>query len=140
MYEGKTLYKVIDNHSDNCFVIPVMYKDDFLMKPYYRFIKENNIGDLILIEDHSKEFCFSKSMNMGIQKALKEGYKIITLSIDSISFSKPEKIFEIYDNLKESQIEDFVYAPKVLNNHINSHINRSGITNSGIKYLFFNAF
>ena len=137
MSEGKTLYKVIDDHNDNCFVIPTMYKDDFLKNPYYRFIQENNLGDIILIQDHSKQFWFSKSMNMGIQEALKEEYKIITLSVDSISFSQPQKIFEIYNNLKQLQTDNFVYAPKVLNNHINSHINRSGITNSGIKYLFF---
>ena len=72
MSEGKTLYKVIDDHNDNCFVIPTMYKDDFLKNPYYRFIQENNLGDIILIQDHSKQFWFSKSMNMGIQEALKE--------------------------------------------------------------------
>lgn len=129
-------YKIIDNNSKNCFVIPVMYKDMFMESQYFKFIESEELGDVFLIEDHSKNFHFSKNMNLGIQKALKSGYKIITLSTDNIEFLNPLKIVDAFKTIKQlDETKEFVYASRF----VNGYRNRFSITNSSFEYLFFSS-
>ena len=138
IYDEVTLmdYKIIDNNNTNCFVIPVMYKDVFIESQYFQFIESEELGDVLIIEDHSTNFHFSKNMNFGIQKALDSGYKIITLSTDNIQFSNPLKIVEAYKTIKQfNEAIEFVYVPK----YLNGYINKFSITDSSFEYLFFSS-
>ena len=63
----------IGYNSKICNVIPVRNKDEFVKSDYFNFMSCNNLTDFLILEDSSKDFHFSRNMNLGINQAIENG-------------------------------------------------------------------
>ena len=117
----------IENNSRIVNVVPVMKSEEFKKSSYYNYISANSLADFLILEDSSKDFCFSRNMNSGIQDAIDRGYNYIILSTDNLEFSNRNAIHQALRNLKPNRY----YVCQT----INSHRNTQNITTSPIKFL-----
>lgn len=118
-----------NNGKDNCMVMPLMDIGKFRESEYYVFLTKNDLVDFVFIEDSSKDFCFSKSMNSGIKEALNLGYKYITLSTDNNSWNQSDRQILI-DYMKNKLSSGYYISLRV-----NGHKNIEMITDSVIRDL-----
>ena len=111
-----------------CNVIPVRNKDEFVKSDYFNFMSCNNLTDFLILEDSSKDFHFSRNMNLGINQAIENGYNYIVLSTDNIQFENKGIIFNTLKTLKSNRY----YVMEKLNGYINQY----NISNSSFEFLF----
>ena len=115
-------------NSKVCNVIPVRNKDEFVKSDYFNFMSCNNLTDFLIIEDSSKDFHFSKNMNLGINQGIENGYNYIVLSTDNLEFDNKNVILNTLKNLKSNRY----YVMEKLNGFVNQY----NISNSGLEFLF----
>ena len=118
----------IGYNSKVCNVIPVRNKDEFVKSDYFNFMSCNNLTDFLILEDSSKDFHFSKNMNLGINHCIENGYNYIVLSTDNIQFENKGIIFTVLKTLKANRY----YVME----RVNSYINQYNISNSSFEFLF----
>ena len=126
-----------NNGGKNCVVIPLVDIEEFKKSDYYKLLTESVLIDFMFVEDGSKDFHFSKSMNAGIKKAIDNGYKVITLSTNNINFScsSNETGFIFYLDTIQKSTFDFHCAYHVVQS-VNGNANRNILTDSSLKYLY----
>lgn len=87
------------------------------------------LGDVIAVEHSGEDFCFARSMNLGINRALMDGYHLVVLSNDDVSWYAPGRMHEMIDYLASNDGVDFV-AP-----YVNSYRQTGDVTTSLWKYF-----
>lgn len=118
----------IENNSRIVNVVPVMNSEEFKKSSYYNYISANSLADFLILEDSSKDFCFSRNMNSGIQDAIDRGYNYIILSTDNLEFENRNVILDSLRTLRSNRY----YVMEKINNYMNQY----NISSSGAEFLF----
>lgn len=118
----------IENNSRIVNVVPVMKSEEFKKSSYYNYISANSLADFLILEDSSKDFCFSRNMNSGIQDAIDRGYNYIILSTDNLEFENRNVILDSLRTLRSNRY----YVMEKINNYMNQY----NISSSGAEFLF----
>lgn len=116
--------------SRNCVVIPLISVDSFKKSDYYEYMRFENNLDFVYVEDGSKDFHFSKSMNRGIDRAIDLGYDNIILSTNNIKFNDYSDYMTFTYYIKNRLMDGYHVAYRV-----NNHTNGNMITNKPFKFL-----